>query len=245
MQRKVPRRTRWSPYRSPFSSFGSLFNGSPHLLSACASHFRCWMPLKTRILGCAPRNLVAEIHLSRTDGSHGRQSNTNGICLVSSSSASQATRSTMDSTCDGPVCSKEAEGSRTRKGWHLNRISNKHLIRTYLVLTLGALILSFESRPILVFTCFTCFNPPLCRFALHGSHSGDYSSPRPSNRNLDIWQSLPSGWLRSCKQGLELRSIFAYRSWQGKQIPGSTFSREIRAGLTTFFTMAYIIAVNV
>lgn len=32
---------------------------------------------------------------------------------------------------------------------------------------------------------------------------------------------------------------------QPKQIPGASFFREIRAGLTTFATMAYIIAVNV
>ena len=32
---------------------------------------------------------------------------------------------------------------------------------------------------------------------------------------------------------------------QEKEIAGAVFSREIRAGLTTFFTMAYIIAVNV
>ena len=32
---------------------------------------------------------------------------------------------------------------------------------------------------------------------------------------------------------------------QEKQLKGSTFFTEISAGLTTFFTMAYIIAVNV
>ena len=32
---------------------------------------------------------------------------------------------------------------------------------------------------------------------------------------------------------------------QAKEIAGSSFFREIRAGLTTFATMAYIIAVNV
>jgi AGZA family xanthine/uracil permease-like MFS transporter len=30
-----------------------------------------------------------------------------------------------------------------------------------------------------------------------------------------------------------------------KSIPGTRFTVEVRAGLTTFFTMAYIIAVNV
>ena len=34
-------------------------------------------------------------------------------------------------------------------------------------------------------------------------------------------------------------------SWQDKERKGSKFLTEIRAGLTTFFTMAYIIAVNV
>jgi xanthine/uracil/vitamin C permease (AzgA family) len=32
---------------------------------------------------------------------------------------------------------------------------------------------------------------------------------------------------------------------QAKALEGTTFFREIRAGLTTFATMAYIIAVNV
>jgi hypothetical protein len=32
---------------------------------------------------------------------------------------------------------------------------------------------------------------------------------------------------------------------QEKEIAGAKFTREVRAGLTTFFTMAYIIAVNV
>jgi AGZA family xanthine/uracil permease-like MFS transporter len=31
---------------------------------------------------------------------------------------------------------------------------------------------------------------------------------------------------------------------QEKALPGSRFTTEIRAGITTFFTMAYIIAVN-
>lgn len=34
-------------------------------------------------------------------------------------------------------------------------------------------------------------------------------------------------------------------SVQNEEIAGATLTREVRAGLTTFFTMAYIIAVNV
>jgi adenine/guanine/hypoxanthine permease len=51
-----------------------------------------------------------------------------------------------------------------------------------------------------------------------------------------------SGHVRLCTQG-------PYESctnlWQLKERKGSKFLTEIRAGLTTFFTMAYIIAVNV
>jgi AGZA family xanthine/uracil permease-like MFS transporter len=32
---------------------------------------------------------------------------------------------------------------------------------------------------------------------------------------------------------------------QGKEIKNARFTTEIRAGLTTFFTMAYVISVNV
>lgn len=32
---------------------------------------------------------------------------------------------------------------------------------------------------------------------------------------------------------------------QDKEIPNSYFTTEVRAGITTFFTMAYIISVNV
>lgn len=42
-----------------------------------------------------------------------------------------------------------------------------------------------------------------------------------------------------------MRVSVADSFFQPKAIPGSSFFREIRAGLTTFATMAYIIAVNV
>lgn len=42
-----------------------------------------------------------------------------------------------------------------------------------------------------------------------------------------------------------LTTLLAHKYLQEKQRKGAKFMTEIRAGLTTFFTMAYIIAVNV
>jgi xanthine/uracil/vitamin C permease (AzgA family) len=42
-----------------------------------------------------------------------------------------------------------------------------------------------------------------------------------------------------------LLSTKATNTLQKDEIAGATLTKEVRAGLTTFFTMAYIIAVNV
>jgi hypothetical protein len=44
---------------------------------------------------------------------------------------------------------------------------------------------------------------------------------------------------------LLLLSTKATNAVQKDEIAGATLTREVRAGLTTFFTMSYIIAVNV
>jgi hypothetical protein len=56
---------------------------------------------------------------------------------------------------------------------------------------------------------------------------------------------LPNYKAHLCVLAARLPGYSSADDTQPKEIQGATFFREIRAGLTTFATMAYIIAVNV
>ena len=66
---------------------------------------------------------------------------------------------------------------------------------------------------------------------------------------------MPSSVLRHSDESLDFRVVDMYVSHllcqssclysQEKEIEHARFTAEIRAGLTTFFTMAYVISVNV
>lgn len=74
----------------------------------------------------------------------------------------------------------------------------------------------------------------------HKAHLNDLVSHSPVGRYFHL---DGSGHVCSPVIYVELPSMLTIQ--KPKEIRGARFTTELRAGLTTFFTMAYIIAVNV
>lgn len=86
---------------------------------------------------------------------------------------------------------------------------------------------------------------------LANQHNGDYqkyfSRVRRYCFQIYFWASVSTRRLWSCKSfPFNAHQIVIMMSCsQEKELKNAKFLIEIRAGLTTFFTMAYVIAVNV